>query len=258
MFIPVLAYHKIADGFDLGINHVPTAAFEQQIRYLFENKYTSVKVSQLLEYSRHPESAKYVAITFDDAYQSVFDIALPVLQQYGFKATIFVITDFIGKPNSWDYSSTYVVRKHCSWGQLKELRDSDWEIGSHTKSHPHLPFIDATRLTAELHDSRMSLEKELNINVQSLAYPYGLFDDDVISNALTAGYTYGCCMGRGSKHYNKHPLQIFRRGVYRYEPMFLFKSKLQNNTLSKLNDLKQSTISACAQSTVLRHYLKHR
>jgi hypothetical protein len=58
--------------------------------------------------------------------------------------------------------------------------------------------------------------------------------------------------------YTGYPLQIFRRGVYRYEPMPLFRSKLTNNALSRLNDLKQSLVSRCAQSTILRYHLQRR
>ena len=96
-----------------------------------------------------PPSAKTLAITFDDAYRSVIELAFPILSRAGFSATVFAPTDFVGIEEPWPgRASTTGARPAreelvpMSWEELEHLAQAGWEIGSHTRSHPRLPTLD--------------------------------------------------------------------------------------------------------------------
>ena len=105
-----------------------------------------------------PPSAKTLAITFDDAYRSVIELAFPILSRVGFSATVFAPTDFVGteEPMAWPGIDHWRETEHAeelvpmSWEELERLAQAGWEIGSHTRSHPRLPTLDDSALENEL------------------------------------------------------------------------------------------------------------
>ena len=107
----------------------PSQIFEQQMKYLKENGYRVITLSQLygfLQY-QHAVPKNSVVITLDDGYRSVYDTAYPILKKYGFTATLFVYTDFVGMGKS-----------AMTWDQLRDMKADGFEIGSHSLSHPDL------------------------------------------------------------------------------------------------------------------------
>ncbi len=113
-----------------------------------------------------------VAITFDDAYCSVLEHAVPVLRTHGFPATFFVPTKWIGTANAWD-PKTELARELMSAEQLRGLAREGFAIESHGHGH-----LDYTRAEPELAaaDVRMSVEHLtalLGRPPSYLAYPYG-------------------------------------------------------------------------------------
>jgi peptidoglycan/xylan/chitin deacetylase (PgdA/CDA1 family) len=102
-----------------------------------------------------------VCITFDDAYEDVYTIALPLLRQYQMRALLAVPTGLVGQPG------------HCSWAQLAELAASGhFQFASHSHSHPNMAQ-DQVDLAQELVGSRQLLEQKLNVTVSTFVYPYG-------------------------------------------------------------------------------------
>jgi peptidoglycan/xylan/chitin deacetylase (PgdA/CDA1 family) len=110
-----------------------------------------------------------VSFTFDDGYLSTFSLAFPILKEQGFKGTVFAITDYIGK--SWKGQPTMNI------SQLRELYSNGWEIGSHTKSHPHLSTLSNLALDNELKESKEYLKRHIpGCSVVCLSYPFSDFD----------------------------------------------------------------------------------
>ena len=115
--------------------------------------------------------AAKLSITFDDALESIYSIALPELETIGVTATVFVISDLVGKR----YQGRPVMTKQM----LKSLVSKGWEIGSHTVTHPNLTELSDPQLIKELRDSKKSLEEITSNKVVSLAYPFGAYDNRV-------------------------------------------------------------------------------
>lgn len=128
----------------------------------------------------------YAAITFDDAFQSVLDNAVPELLDRGFPATIFVPVDFVGKKPGWMTTSD-VNDQVMTGDELRSLPDLI-ELGSHSLSHPRLTRIDEARLREEVTASRDKLGELIGSTVSLLAFPYGDYDSRVVDACRDAGY----------------------------------------------------------------------
>ena len=95
MKIPILSYHSISNDIcplSLKIDH-----FEKQLIYLKKNKYESIYLDEI-----NPDKKKQIIITFDDGYKDLLHLGLPILKKYNFEATCFLVSNLIGKKNSWD------------------------------------------------------------------------------------------------------------------------------------------------------------
>jgi peptidoglycan/xylan/chitin deacetylase (PgdA/CDA1 family) len=131
-----------------------------------------------------------VAITFDDAYVSVAENALPELFARGFHATIFVPTGCLGAPPAWavedgSLDSDEIV---MSEEQIKSLSSALVTLGSHTSTHPRLSQIGANAAQEEIEGSRLALEAATGHDVRLLAFPYGDHNASTIELCKAGGY----------------------------------------------------------------------
>ena len=143
MDTPVLVYHKVDNEFEYGLTRVSVNTFRKQIKWLSDNNYKLVNISDIK--TAVPDE-KVAAVTFDDAYESVYTNAYPILKQYGYTATVYVITDYIGKENDWDLNVGWKKFRHLNSDHIKELVEAGWEIGSHTCSHRDLRRADSIKI----------------------------------------------------------------------------------------------------------------
>ena len=164
--IPVFAYHKI--GADGDTYSVPPAQFEEQLQYLQGEGYTTVS---LLEIAKAKKGKlvlppKPAVITFDDGYADNYTTALPLLEKYGMKGTVFMVVNDIGR------------KGYLTLEQLKEMEARQTEIGSHTANHLPLPSLPAEKKEEEIAISKLLLEWKGLKTIFFLAYPNGSYDAD--------------------------------------------------------------------------------
>ncbi len=136
-------------------------------------------------------SPPLVAITFDDAFESVFDHALPVLARHGFPSTIFVPTGNLGRPPAWRME-TDADRDQCvtTAERLTALSDELVTLGSHGMTHRHLSALPAEIVNTEVAESREHLAALIRRNVQLFAFPYGDHDAAAIALCRECGYRH--------------------------------------------------------------------
>lgn len=188
----VLCYHALSPDWEADLSTTPER-FERQIALLAGRGYRGVTFTQAALSSG---DGRVVAVTFDDAFRSVIELARPILDAHGFLATVFAPTDFVGSgaPLCWDGIYQWLGGTHehelapMSWDELRSLAEAGWEIGSHTGCHPRLTQTDDTTLEAELARSKATCEQRLERPCESLAYPYGDLDARVVRAAARAGY----------------------------------------------------------------------
>jgi peptidoglycan/xylan/chitin deacetylase (PgdA/CDA1 family) len=212
----VLCYHALSASWPAALSTTPDR-FEGQISWLLRRGYQPVTFAEAVA---APPAKRTLAITFDDAYNSVLDLARPALDRVGAPATVFVATDYPGRPEPMVWSGTdhWLGGPHepelkcASWDDLRALADAGWEIGSHTCSHPHLTRIADDALAEELAGSRARCETAIGRPCRSIAYPYGDVDARVVAAARDAGYLYGATLSERIR--TPEPLYWPRTGIY--------------------------------------------
>jgi peptidoglycan/xylan/chitin deacetylase (PgdA/CDA1 family) len=188
----VLCYHAVSEHWPASQSITP-ARLEQQLRLLQRRGYRGATFAEAVE---RPPSDRVMAVTFDDAYRSVFDVARPLLAELGLPGTLFVPTDFVGGEGAvrWAGVEEWLGGPHerelelMGWDEVGELAGSGWEIGSHTRSHAKLTECDDEGLRDELEGSRAAVEARLGAPCRTLAYPFGAVDERVVEATRAAGY----------------------------------------------------------------------
>jgi len=153
---------------------VPLAMFERMLDTIRDEGFVGCS---LLEARSNPGTAR-VAITFDDANLGQFVHAVPALRARGMTATIYVVTEWVGRPG------------FMTWEQLREAADLGISIQSHTRTHPFLSELDAPALREELLRSKDRLDRELRQDTSELAFPGGDAPRRALRSAISeAGYS---------------------------------------------------------------------
>jgi peptidoglycan/xylan/chitin deacetylase (PgdA/CDA1 family) len=190
----VLMYHSVSpyDEDPYGATIAPER-FERHMRWLRGRGLRGVSMAELLSATAAGLGRGLVGLTFDDGYQDFVTYAMPVLQQYGFTATAFVLAGRLGGHNAWDSPGPY--KALLTADQVCQAAKSGMEIGSHGLDHVALPEADDTRLSAETVRSRAILQELIGQQVRGFCYPYGHVDARVLKAVQAARYDYACAVG---------------------------------------------------------------
>lgn len=170
--IPILVYHHVSPSIDYYTN-TPPEKFAHQIETLASRCEFWTAGQAYAAYRAGEDPANRVILTFDDGYLDNFLYARPVLAKHGIKATFFVLSDFVGRTNSWNTKCSYEAQ-HMDWPEMQALIREGHEIGSHGQCHVALTKLSQNVADLELLRSRDTLSKKLGVDITSLAYPYGL------------------------------------------------------------------------------------
>ena len=178
--VPVLTYHSIDEsGSKISVSR---AQLDRHIRYLKRTGYSSLSlrdaVRRVRERRELPQRA--VVITFDDGYRNNLRDALPVLTAYGFTATVFVTTGYIGKTNRWPNQHSSIPKlPMMTWDEIKEMRRAGIDFGAHSHSHTRLTEVEPEEARREMLRSKSEIEERLGEAIDLLAYPYGSYNGEV-------------------------------------------------------------------------------
>jgi peptidoglycan/xylan/chitin deacetylase (PgdA/CDA1 family) len=241
--VPVLAYHYLRDGSGLErvvrsvgtvlLNlplisetdywTVSSAAFERHLRYLRDRGFRTIPPETLIAYMKGEKvlEGRCVMITFDDADESVYRIAYPLLKKYGMEGTVFVVTAHVGQ--SWSGLEL------ATWDELKEMRESGiMEIGSHTHDlhykvregrtpYPLFAVIgrgagrnEARRVLEDFRRSKLEIEQRTGETTLCLAWPFGFGSDLADSLVQVAGYTGAMTLRPGLNSPGDSPYHVKR------------------------------------------------
>lgn len=203
--------------------------FAEQMAYLRRSNLRPLSLPALFEHLSmgNPFPDGSVAVTFDDGFVATYRNALPILKKYNIPATMFMLSDRLAGSNDWMHTRGFPERELMSQGELLAMRDAGVCIGSHTRTHPRLTEVDASRLQDELAGSREILSKMLGEPVRFFAYPFGLLNAEVRSAVQMAGYDAACSTRSGFNRQDADRLALRRLEVYGSDPLWKFKQKLK-------------------------------
>lgn len=195
--VPILVYHHIDSMIDRSNNvklYVHNRLFADEMKYLADNGYTTITLDDLKVYFTEGKKVltKSVILTFDDGYHDFYTKAFPIIEKYHLKATIFIATAWLDRPN------------YLSLDQLQKLLKSSFiTIGSHTINHPDLTKLSHKEVDDELKTSKKYLEEKLGIKITSFAYPFGSYNKRMLIKVKEAGYENAVTTKYGRFHMRK-------------------------------------------------------
>jgi peptidoglycan/xylan/chitin deacetylase (PgdA/CDA1 family) len=208
--VPILVYHRFgpvaADNMT-----VTTPVFASHLRYLKENGYTVIPLKQFVDFRRDrgsPPAPRSVVLTVDDAHRTVYTDMFPLVKQYRAHVTLFVYPSAVA-------NAPYAM----NWEQLRELQASGlFDIQSHTYWHPNFhhekkrlaPLAYEKLVDQQLTQAKVILERHLGVHVDLLAWPFGLYDDDLIRKASEVGYVAAFTIERRPARLLDHPMALPR------------------------------------------------
>lgn len=220
----ILQYHQIADvsaQLDPKGLAVPPRMFEQQMEYLYRARFRCLTlqdvISSRLSGKRLPP--RTFAITFDDGFKDLHDVVWPILDRFGFTATIFLVVGRVSMTNAWQGEESHAPL--LSWSEVAQMARAGFTFGSHTITHPWLTTLDDESARREIGTSRLILEDQIGLPVDFFAYPYSSSDRRIRTIAEQSGYMAACCGDRG----RWNPYNVWRAQILHADGMPAFHVK---------------------------------
>ncbi len=258
--ITVLMYHRVGDTQNAweqryGITPQNFRAHMHKLRQLGMQAVTLDAFLAWLSGSRKLAEGSFL-ITFDDGYLGVHDHAAPVLEELGWPAVVFLVSQRVGATDQWCQKENPDRRALplMDRTQIENLCSRGFQFHSHTRTHPDLTRLDRDALAAELKGSREDLENLLGRRIDCLAYPYGRFDERVAEAAAAAGYTHAFSTQPGFNRRQVDPYRIRRLDIAGTDTpqMLARKIRLGSNDGSLQQSLRYYASRALGKLRLLR------
>ncbi len=215
--VPIITYHNVSNQHGLySLNNVSPKSFAWQMKFLNKHRYNVISFDDYVQGMKKGVAfaRNTVVIHFDDGYEDNYTYAYPILKQYQFPASIFLVSDSIGKDN------------FLKWDQVKEMESSRIEFGSHTRRHAYLPELNISNAVDEIAGSKQVIEKNLGHSIKYFVYPSGGYTDEVKGIVQTAGYEAAGTTNRGRDMFNRDLFELNRIRVKNKETALTFWAKL--------------------------------
>lgn len=213
--VPILLYHHISEITPASRYYVSPQDFRTQMQALHDWGYTTITPTYLLSVLTQggPLPEHPVIITFDDGHMDVYDNAFPVMKEFGFVGTFYIVSNWLG------------ARDFVGVEQLTDMIQAGWEIGSHSKTHSDLSANHGA-MSEEARQSKLDLEEALGVPVNTLAYPFGVIDDFVVEKTVKYGYEGAMGLGTSNQHTSNNLYYLNRREVHGDQDLAAFAALL--------------------------------
>ena len=200
--VPVLMYHSISTDSE-NSNCVSQEQFTEEMEWLYRHNYHPLTMEEfeqsLTQGAPVPENP--ILITLDDGYSDNYQTAWPILKQYGFHATFFIISNSVS-PDSID------------WDQLSELVSQGNSIGSHSVHHYDLATLTDKQQEYELRESKQVLEDHLGTEIKAFCFPSGKYNEKTLSLLSQLGYTLSFTTKSGRAYPEDNPYELHRVRIW--------------------------------------------
>lgn len=231
--MPIIMYHRIIENdSEIGVHgtYVTKEKFRAQLQYLKDNGYQTVTFKDLKDNNykkRFNKGNKFIVLTFDDGYEDNYQVAFPILKEFGFKAVIFLLSD--STYNKWDTDNPQKPEKTfplMTDEMIQEMMQYGIEFGIHTKTHPRLNQIPLHEARNEILESKKTLEERFKYKFITFAYPYGNLNEKVKAIVKESGVEFAVATDSGDIPFDSDLMQIRRIALFPGNSLFTFKRKV--------------------------------
>ncbi|MBN1259947.1 MAG: polysaccharide deacetylase family protein [Anaerolineae bacterium] len=234
----ILMYHSIVAGAPEDVHDVSLAAFSAHMAWLGGQEIPVVDLQQAVLEGGLSDGAA-VAITFDDGYEDNYSRAWPVLQRYGFPATVFLATDHVGKTSRWREGALGATSL-LAWDQIKALEEAGWRFASHTASHVALTRLPLSEVEVELLRSKAALAEALGHEITGICYPFSQVNPHITALAQRLGYTWGATYRPGYVgDAGPDPWLLQRIGILATDTRETFAAKVRGSLLLRVKWIRR-------------------
>jgi len=200
--ISIITYHRVAlvpEEHDPRELATSPQLFEERMAYLARTGHQCVSLVEAVRRWREgePQPRQGFVLTFDDGYRDLYRNVWPVLDRFGFGATVFLVAGCVGSQSDWEGQTGPSCAPMLSWAEARELARFGFTFGSHTLTHPRLTLLDDKRAWREIRQARVTIEDHLGVKVDLFSYPYGDFNAHIQRMVEESGHIAACGVDRG-------------------------------------------------------------
>ena len=252
MKVVTLLYHDVReDSFrmeninaDERLYCLKKSAFESQMELLYKRNISVLSIDELFNFFLKDSATslkdfinkKVIVLVFDDGWKSNYEIVLPLLKKYNFKATFFITVNYVGKKDM------------MSWEEIKGLVKEGMSIGSHSLTHRIPTKLTDKELEYELKESKRILEEKLNITCEYFSSPTGFYDKRIEKFAKKAGFKVVCFSKVGLSRIGRKDLLILNKiGIRRNYNLDMFEGIVKE---------KRTTLLSLRMAQIVRDGMK--
>lgn len=230
MAVPILLYHQVAPPPSRSVPFrsmfVHPKSFERQMALLNSLGFTGLSLRDAMPYIRGEKHGRVAAVTFDDGAENNLEIASPILKKYGFTATNYIVSNYIGASNSWDRHLGISETPCMDESRIRRWLADGHEIGSHTQDHVALNHVSEEDARRQIAESRVQLADMFGVNISSVAFPYGEHSQIHRDFAREAGYSWAVTIEKRNAKAIDDPYGLPRRTIRRDDTLLHFLRKI--------------------------------
>ena len=224
--VPILVYHQFTErNRSRQKLEITKRRFSEQMQYLRDRGYRVIRLSELARFFDQAADIppKSVVITMDDGYRSIYDVAFPILKEFGYPATVFIYSEFVG------------AGAGLSWDQMREMVASGLiDVQPHSKTHSNLTKLNAkdragyaSSVRKEIRDPTTRISRKLGKRAYSFTYPYGATNDAIVKELRRQGFQMGMTVKRGSNPAFASAYRLRRSQIYSTHDLSAFAKQLK-------------------------------
>jgi peptidoglycan/xylan/chitin deacetylase (PgdA/CDA1 family) len=219
----ILLYHRVS--LDRDPLSVTPRRFREQMDALAADGFEAVDVTTAVDRLASGGAERVVGLSFDDGYVDVVEQALPVLEQHGFRATVFVATGLIDR--TWAPAWYERPPPLLHWRDVVELdRGGTLRFGAHSVTHRNLTRLDEKEARIEIVDSKQALEEKLGRQVEDFSYPGGVYGEREERLVEMAGFRLAVTCEPGLNRLGRDRLALRRTQIDARDSMLDYRAKL--------------------------------
>jgi len=233
----IFTYHNISPNNHIGLNSIHPNKFREHIEFIADLNNSTCRKN-------------HIKIAFDDGYESIYNNAYPIMEEYGLKGIVFPITGYIGRKNNWDV--TFGINKaiHLNIGQILTLSENGWEIGSHGHLHKSFKWLKIDEIKEDVKISKGIIEDITGKEAISFSPPFGDLTKIAIKIIEELGFIkLFMQLPLLKKNLNTQNLQFnYSRSIYSLDDINSLRQKYNNCIIERL---KENFIHSFSTATVL-------
>jgi len=205
--VRILGYHRVSSVRD--VLAVEPSQFRRQLEWALAENIRPIRVDAALDLLMGPVEGRWFCVTFDDGYHDNLEFALPILEDLGLPATIYVPTAVIDRTAVYDWYRHPPLA--LTWNDLASIvSDGLVDVQAHTRTHRALSRLSDDEARDEIAGAKTDLERKLRVPVTTIAYPAGIFTERDVMLVREAGYR-GALTTTSGVNRGGEPLETLRR-----------------------------------------------